>query len=103
MGARKLRVPPALLRRAAALSFHLRLQPSEPGWLDMALAVPVMDTAKARRELDWEPRRSAVEALKDLLAGIRGREGIDTPPLAPDTGGRGRVREVLTGVGKRPG
>ena len=33
-------------RRGAA--FRLRLQPSEPGWLDMALAVPLMDTSRAR-------------------------------------------------------
>ena len=103
LGARKVRVPPALLRGAAAATFRLRLQPSEPGWLDMALGVPVMDTAKARRELGWKPARTSVEALEELLAGIRGREGIDTPPLAPDSGGPARVREVLTGVGKRPG
>src|SRR4051794_32065482 len=103
MGARKVRVPAGLVRGAAALTFRLRLQPSEPGWFDMALGVPVMDTARARRELGWEATRSSVEALKDLLAGIRGRHGIDTPPLAPDSGGPGRVREILTGVGKRPG
>jgi nucleoside-diphosphate-sugar epimerase len=103
LGARKVRVPPALLRGAAAATFRLRLQPSEPGWLDMALGVPLMDTAKARRELGWTPARTSVEALEELLAGIRGREGIDTPPLAPDSGGPARVREVLTGVGKRPG
>jgi UDP-glucose 4-epimerase len=102
MGARKVKVPAALVRGAAALTFRLRLQPSEPGWFDMAVGVPVMDTAKARRELGWEAKRSSVAALKDLLAGIRGRHGIDTPPLAPDTGGPGRVREILTGVGKRP-
>jgi UDP-glucose 4-epimerase len=103
LGARKVRVPPAALRAAAALSFRLRLQPSEPGWLDMALGVPLMNTTRAREELGWEPRSSSVEALRDLLAGIRGREGIDTPPLSPGSGGPLRMREVLTGVGKRPG
>jgi hypothetical protein len=87
----------------AALAFHLRLQPSEPGWLDMALGVPLMDTARARNELGWEPRRDAVEALKDLLAGIRERKGIDTPPLAADAGGLLRSREILSGVGQRQG
>jgi UDP-glucose 4-epimerase len=103
MGARKVKLPPGLVRGAAAVAFKLRLQPSEPGWFDMALGVPLMDTSRARQELGWEPARTSVEALKDLLAGIRGRRGIDTPPLAPDSGGPGRVREVLTGVGKRPG
>jgi UDP-glucose 4-epimerase len=103
LGARKVRVPPAALRAAAAFSFRLRLQPSEPGWLDMALGVPLMDSTRARQELGWQPHSSSVEALRDLLAGIRGREGIDTPPLAPGSGGPLRVREVLTGVGRRPG
>jgi nucleoside-diphosphate-sugar epimerase len=103
LGARKVGVHPGLLRRVAALAFHLRLQPSEPGWLDMALGVPLMDTARARNELGWEPRRDAVEALKDLLAGIRERKGIDTPPLAADAGGLLRSREILSGVGQRQG
>jgi UDP-glucose 4-epimerase len=103
MSARPIPVHPGLLRAGAALSYRLHLQPSEPGWLDMGLAVPVMDTTRARRELGWQPRRGADDALRELLAGIRDRTGIDTPPLAPGTGGPFRVREVLTGVGRRPG
>jgi UDP-glucose 4-epimerase len=103
LDARPLPVHPGLLRAAAALTFRLRLQPSEPGWLDMALGVPLMDTARASSELGWEPRRSSVDALEELLAGIRRREGIDTPPLARGSGGPLRVREVLSGVGRRQG
>ncbi len=32
---------------------------------------------------------------------MRDRAGLDTPPLAPDSGGPLRVRELLSGVGKR--
>jgi UDP-glucose 4-epimerase len=103
MSARPIPVRAGLLRAAASLSYRLRLQPSEPGWLDMGLAVPVMDTARARRELGWEPRRGADDALRELLAGIREGDGIDTPPLAPGTSGPLRVRELLTGVGRRAG
>ena len=103
LGARPVRVHPGLLRGGAALSYRLHLQPSEPGWLDMALSVPLMDTERAQRELGWRPRHGADEALGELLAGIRDRAGLDTPPLAPDTGGPMRVREVLTGVGSRAG
>ena len=79
---------PGLLRAGAALSYRLRLQPSEPGWLDMGLAVPLMDTTQGRRrELGWKPRHGADDALLELLAGIRERAGVDTPPLAPDSGG----------------
>jgi UDP-glucose 4-epimerase len=103
MSARPIPVRAGLLRAAASLSYRLRLQPSEPGWLDMGLGVPVMDTARARRELGWEPRRGADDALRELLAGIREGDGIETPPLAPGTSGPLRVRELLTGVGRRAG
>jgi UDP-glucose 4-epimerase len=99
--ARKLRVPAALLRGGAALSYALRLQPSEPGWVDMALAVPVMDTTRARTELGWEPARSSTDALLDLLQGIRDGAGLDTPPLEPGGAGPLRVREFASGVGAR--
>ena len=101
LGARPLRVPGALLRGGAALSYRLRLQPSEPGWVDMALAVPVMATTRARAELDWEPRWSSADALLDLLEGMREGAGLDTPPLAPGGAGPLRIREFATGVGAR--
>jgi UDP-glucose 4-epimerase len=103
LSARPVSVHPGLLRAGAALTYRLHLQPSEPGWLDMALAVPLMDTTRARRELGWEPRHRADDALRELLGGIRDRAGIDTPPLARDTSGPLRVRELLTGVGRRAG
>jgi UDP-glucose 4-epimerase len=62
-----------------------------------------MDTTRARTELGWEPRRGADDALRELLAGMRERAGLDTPPLAPETSGPLRVRELLTGVGRRQG
>ncbi len=101
LGARRVRVPGKVLRGAAGVSWRLRLQPSEPGWVDMALNVPIMDCARAREELGWRPRHTSVEALRELLEGIRDRAGIDTPPLARGTGGALRIRELLTGVGSR--
>ena len=56
---------------------------------------------RARVELGWEPRRRADDALLELLAGLREHAGLDTPPLAPQTGGPLRIRELLTGVGDR--
>jgi UDP-glucose 4-epimerase len=103
LGARAVPVSPGVLRAGAKLSYRLRLQPTEPGWVDMGLAVPLMDATRARTELGWEPLRDARDALMELLEGIRERAGVETPPLAPDTGGPLRVRELLTGVGKRAG
>jgi nucleoside-diphosphate-sugar epimerase len=79
--ARKVRVPQAVARAVVAASWRLRLQPTPEGWLDMALAVPLMDTTRAREELGWEPRYGADEALKAVLEGVRDGARLPTPPL----------------------
>ncbi|MBV9839125.1 MAG: NAD-dependent epimerase/dehydratase family protein [Solirubrobacterales bacterium] len=101
LAARRLRLPAKLLRGAAAATFALRLQPTEPGWVDMAFAVPLMDTARARAELGWEPRHTATDSLRELLDGMRAGVDYATPPLARASSGPARLRELLTGVGGR--
>ncbi len=83
LGARVVPLPPPVARAAMDASWRLRLQPTPPGWLDMGLAVPLMDTTRAREELGWEPHRSSVEAIRDVLSGIADAEGEPTPPLEP--------------------
>jgi nucleoside-diphosphate-sugar epimerase len=102
LGARRVKLSPRLLRGAAAASFALRLQPSEPGWLDMALNVPLMDSSRARNELGWQPRHTSTAALLELIDGIRQAGDFDTPPLARSTSGPARIHELRTGVGARP-
>jgi UDP-glucose 4-epimerase len=99
--ARPVPFPPALLRRLAGLTWRLRLQPSPPGWVDMALGVPLMDTSRAETELEWRPARSSLDALGDLLRGLRHADGLSTPPLDPHAGGPARLGELATGVGAR--
>ena len=101
LDARPVPVSAQVARAGVRLSWLLRMQPVSEGWLDMAMSVPIMDTGRARRELGWEPQRSADEALLDLLEGLRTGAGFDTPPLSPKTGGPFRIREILTGVGGR--
>jgi UDP-glucose 4-epimerase len=99
--ARRVHVSPRLARVAVDAAYRLRLQPTPPGWLDLALAVPLLDCARAQDRLGWTPRFSATDALHDLLKGLRECDGIETPPLASDTGGPLRLREILGGVGAR--
>jgi UDP-glucose 4-epimerase len=101
LDARPVKLPVGAVRAAADLSWRLRLQPTPAGWLDMGMAVPVMDTRRIRSELGWAPRRTAEESLLDLMRGMRERAGAPTPPLDPRTGGPLRVREFATGVGAR--
>ena len=81
LSARKVPMPAAVVRGAMTLSWRMRLQPTPPGWLDMGLSVPVMDTARARSELGWEAKRSSVAAILEFLAGIRDGAGEPTPAL----------------------
>jgi nucleoside-diphosphate-sugar epimerase len=99
--ARPVPVPAAVLRSAAGISWRLRLQPTPPGWVDMALGVPLMDCSRARAVLGWTPRVGADQALLELGAGLRAGAGAPTPPLAPDAGGPARIRELASGVGAR--
>jgi nucleoside-diphosphate-sugar epimerase len=101
LGARPVPVPARVLRSLAAGAYRARLTPTEEGWFDMALQTPLLDTTRIREELGWTPRRSAGEALLELLAGLREGATGATPPLSGAVGGPGRVRELLQGVGAR--
>ena len=90
-------VPARAVRAAAAASYRMRLHPTTPDWLDMALQVPVMDCTRAHEVLDWFPERSSIDALTELLAGLRRGSGDPRfPPLVPDRWGM-RLREIAGG------
>jgi nucleoside-diphosphate-sugar epimerase len=101
LGARPVRVPRKPLRALVDASWKLRLQPTPPGWLDLGLGVPIMDTTRARTELGWTPTRTAGEALLELIEAMRRGDGLRTAPLEPGNAGPLRIRELLTGVGGR--
>jgi UDP-glucose 4-epimerase len=100
-GARPVPVPARVARAVTDATWRLRLQPTPPGWLDMGLGGPLMDTTRAREQLGWTPRFSAEEALVELMEGLRDAAGGGTPPLDPGAGGPLRIRELLSGVGRR--
>ncbi len=82
LGARPLPVPSRMLRLGADLSWRAHLQPTPPGWVDLAVDSPIMDTSRARRELGWQPTRTSGEALCELLEGFADRAWGPTPALA---------------------
>lgn len=80
---RVLTIPPGLIRPFMALAWELRLLASDPGWLDMGMGVPVMDTTRARTVLGWSAERSSADTLREMLEGIAELGGSPSPPLRP--------------------
>jgi UDP-glucose 4-epimerase len=99
--ARVIRIAPTLLRVGVDLTWRLHLQPSPPGWVDLALGVPIMDSSRARAELGWRPTAGADDALRELLGGMRSGTGLDTPPLSRRTSGHLRADEITSGIGEK--
>lgn len=80
---RNLPLPTAPLRPMIKAAHRLHLLPTDEGWLDMGVSVPLMDCTKAQRELGWEPTISGFQALKELLDGLSAGQGEDSPPMRP--------------------
>lgn len=83
IGARAVPLPRPVLRFGFHATWAVGAQPTPPGWIDLALQAPVMSIDRARDELGWLPRRTAADALLELLEGMHDGAGIETPPLAP--------------------
>jgi UDP-glucose 4-epimerase len=94
---REVPVPGFLLRGAADLSWRLRLQPVDVGWVRLGLKAPLMSCDRIKAELGWRPMVDAVHTLKELVAGLADRAHTDSPPLSGDPGLPGRLGGVLRG------
>lgn len=97
LGARHLQVPASVVRRAAELSWRAHLQPVDPGWIDLAYGVPLLDTARARDQLGWEARTDAPDVLEEVVAGMRSRAFDATPPLRQRTVTQSLTRALRAG------
>jgi nucleoside-diphosphate-sugar epimerase len=82
--ARWLPVRIAPVRGLVWLAWHLRLVAVDPGWIDIATSVPLMSTERARAELEWEPKKDAVDALREAVRGVSDRT---TSAGSPHLGG----------------
>ncbi len=97
LGARTLPLPVALLRGLVDLTWRLHLQPTDPGWVDLARLTPLMDTTRARTELGWTPRHRSTDALAETVEAMGRGEGADTPVLRPRSWA-GRAAELARAV-----
>jgi nucleoside-diphosphate-sugar epimerase len=84
-GARLVHVPSGVLRAAVSASWHAHVQPLDPGWIDLAFALPLLDTTRAHVELGWAPVHDARSVLAEVLDGMRSADAGPTPVLRPRT------------------
>ncbi|HEY3435650.1 MAG TPA: NAD-dependent epimerase/dehydratase family protein [Solirubrobacterales bacterium] len=74
---RSVPVPGPAVTAGTAAARRLTFASSKLEWAT-ALDTPVlMDTAKARRDLDWQPRHDAQETLRETVAGAREKGLLD--------------------------
>jgi UDP-glucose 4-epimerase len=76
-------LPGPVVRAAASVTWRLRLQPTDAGWIDLARSVPLLRTDRARDELDWRPFHRADEVLSAFVEALRHRHGAAGPLLYP--------------------
>ncbi|MBK7973905.1 MAG: NAD-dependent epimerase/dehydratase family protein [Deltaproteobacteria bacterium] len=93
--AKTVEIAASLMRAAMTMAWRLHLEPASPGWLDMALTAPLLDTTRAREVLGWSPRHHATDVLLEVLHGLHDHAGFDTPPLLPDPPPRKRAAALL--------
>lgn len=84
---RAVEIPPLMVRAAVSAAHRSGAITADAGWIDMAMNVPLMDTSRAREELEWQPRHTAAEALAQLLDGMVDGAGGHSVPLRPRDAG----------------
>lgn len=75
-------VPPPVLRAFAAITWRLRIQPTDPGWVDLGVSLPLISCERLL-DLGWSPKHSGVETLQNFVAALGRREGGASPVLHP--------------------
>ncbi|WP_203135236.1 NAD-dependent epimerase/dehydratase family protein [Microbacterium sp. JZ31] len=76
-------LPARVLRPILNVAWRAHAVAADPGWLDMAMTAPIMDTSRAQRELGWQPQHDSREALHEVLTGMADGRGTDSPPMRP--------------------
>jgi nucleoside-diphosphate-sugar epimerase len=103
LGALPVPLPAPVLHAVVDLTFRAHLQRLDVGWVDLAYSVPLLDTARARQELDWSPQVDAQTALEEAVAGMRSIDSTASPVLRRRTV-RGELSDLLRmgPIAKRP-
>ena len=95
LGARQVPLPAALLRGVVDATWRLHLQPTDPGWVDLARLGPLMDSTRAHEVLGWTPRIDAGTALVETLDAMASGRGGGSPVLRPRAHAAARALEIV--------
>ncbi|MBD0292898.1 MAG: NAD-dependent epimerase/dehydratase family protein [Jiangellaceae bacterium] len=89
---RAVQVPKPAVAAAMAAAWRLRLIPADESLVKLFLSLPTLDASRIRAELGWQPRRSGLDALREVVQAMADGAGGPTPPLhsATSTGRRPR-------------
>lgn len=74
-------IPFNATRAVVSAAWRLHLQPTDAGWLDLAVRLPLVTSERASRELGWRSTRSSTTIFAELLEGIRDGDGESTAPM----------------------
>jgi hypothetical protein len=70
----------------------------DPGWLDLAFALPLLDSGRAHRELGWAPTKDAVAVLEEIVDGMKNTASDGSPVLRRRT----PLSQALTALQRGP-
>jgi nucleoside-diphosphate-sugar epimerase len=85
LGVRRVPVPAAVLRAGMQAAFMSHVLQIEPGWLDLGIGMPPLDTTRARSQLGWRARHSGGDLLREFVAALGSGQGHTGPLLHPGT------------------
>ena len=91
---RYVELPRRFVRALIFGAHRAKLVAADEGWLDMALAAPMMNNLRAKTELDWAPRHSAADALQGLVRGMADGAGAGSVPMRPRDADRAHLESV---------
>ena len=83
LGTWRLPVPTLAMRTALQAAFLARVVPTEPGWLDLGLHAPAIDSTRAHTVLGWHPAHRGDDVLREFVAALGRGEGGTGPLLHP--------------------
>jgi nucleoside-diphosphate-sugar epimerase len=86
LGTVRIPVPAFALRTGLLAAFAAHVVPTEPGWLDIGVGVPALNTDRARKLLDWAPSHRGDDVLRQFVAALGAGVGSPGALLRPASG-----------------